>query len=50
MQRENIRRVLYPTAVPRAMGNRTDTAGLLKMVSGRVSRGMYVVMMVALGC
>lgn len=40
----NSRRVLYPTADPSAIGRRIEAGKLLKMASGRVSWGMYVVM------
>lgn len=37
---ESLRRVPYPTAVPRAMGRRMEAGRLLKIASGRVNWGM----------
>lgn len=41
----NLRRALYPTAVPRTTGSRMEVAGLWNTAVGIVRDGMYVVML-----
>lgn len=36
----DVRRIVKPTAVPRAMGSRIEAAGLAKTAEGRVREGM----------
>ena len=41
----NVRLTANPTAVPKAIGNTMEAAGLAKMAAGSVREGMKVVMM-----